>query len=118
MNIEAQLRSPHSFLHWVKQLLAIRKQYAPIFGAGRFEPLEDANRAILAYTRTLEDQVVLCVNNLSHQAQPVALDLSAFSGMIPVELSGTVHFPPIDKAPYALTLAPYGFFWFELKNAG
>ena len=114
VNVEAQMRSPHSLLCWVKHLLAIRKHYAPIFGTGEFEPVQDANRAILAYTRTLGEQVMLCVNNLSHLAQPVTLDLSAFRGRIPVELSGKVTFSTVGEAPSVLTLPPYGFFWFEL----
>jgi maltose alpha-D-glucosyltransferase/alpha-amylase len=28
-----------------------------------------------------------------------------------------VPFPPIGELPYFVTLAPYGFFWFELQPA-
>ena len=49
-NVEAELRSPHSFLHWFRQLLAIRKQH-PVFGLGSFEVLHPDNAAILAFIR-------------------------------------------------------------------
>jgi maltose alpha-D-glucosyltransferase / alpha-amylase len=28
-----------------------------------------------------------------------------------------VPFPPIGQLPYLLTLAPYGFLWFDLSEA-
>jgi maltose alpha-D-glucosyltransferase/alpha-amylase len=46
----------------------------------------------------------------------VDLDLSALEGTTPVEMLGYVDFPVIERAPYRLTLAPYGFFWFELTR--
>ena len=34
---------------------------------------------------------------------------------MPVEVFGQNRFAPIGEAPYTLTLAPYGFFWFALE---
>ena len=36
--------------------------------------------------------------------------------MTPVEMLGYTEFPRIGREPYRLTLAPYGFFWFELQG--
>jgi len=47
-------------------------------------------------------------------AQPAELPLQRWQGMVPVELLGRVRFPPIGELPYFVTLAPYGFYWFEL----
>ncbi|MDQ1645853.1 MAG: maltose alpha-D-glucosyltransferase / alpha-amylase, partial [Cryptosporangiaceae bacterium] len=58
--------------------------------------------------------VVVCVNNLSRFPQPVELDLSRFTGYVPVELTGRVHFPPVGELPYLLTLPGHGFYWFQL----
>ena len=58
---------------------------------------------------------MLCVANLSRFAQPVQLDLSGMEGMTPVEMLGYVEFPPITRAPYSLTLGPYGFLWLEIQ---
>ncbi len=47
-------------------------------------------------------------------AQAVELDLGAYVNHTPVEVFGRTRFAPIGELPYYLTLAPYGFFWFEL----
>ncbi len=114
-NVEAELRSPHSFLHWFRQLLVIRKQHS-VFGLGSFEVLHPDNAAILAFIRKHGDDVVLCVNNLSSRAQAVELNLSAHEGMYPVELMGRERFPRIGELPYLLTIPAHGFYWFQLTN--
>ena len=61
---------------------------------------------------------ILCVANLARSVQPAELDLSAFAGLMPVEMLGYTEFPVIGTAPYFLTLGPSGFYWFELQRAG
>jgi maltose alpha-D-glucosyltransferase/alpha-amylase len=73
------------------------------------------NRKILAYLRDYEGETILCVANVSRTAQAVELDLSEFTGRVPVELSGGAAFPMIGKLTYLLTLPPYGFGWFLLS---
>ncbi len=121
INVEAQQGDPSSLLHWTRNMIALRKIFQ-VFGRGTQEFLHPENRKVLAYIRsyTGEDghtETVLCVANLSRFAQPVQLDLARFSGLQPVEMLGYVPFPPIDETPYALTLAPYSFFWLELQAA-
>lgn len=58
------------------------------------------------------------MHNLARSAQAVELDLSAHAGRYPVELFGRSRFPQIDELPYLLTLAPRGFFWFQLVEDG
>jgi maltose alpha-D-glucosyltransferase/alpha-amylase len=36
--------------------------------------------------------------------------------MVPEEMFGRSRFPAIGKLPYLLTLAPRGFFWFQLRG--
>jgi maltose alpha-D-glucosyltransferase/alpha-amylase len=57
---------------------------------------------------------MLCVHNLARSAQAVELDLSAYEGYHPVEMFGRSQFPRIGELPYLLTLAPRGFYWFQL----
>jgi maltose alpha-D-glucosyltransferase/alpha-amylase len=114
INVEAQERSPFSLLSWMKRMIALRKQFK-VFGRGSLEFLGAENRKILAYVRRHEDELVLCVANLSRAVQPVELDLSAFAGMTPVEMLGLTEFPKIGTAPYFLTLPPYYFYWFRLQ---
>jgi maltose alpha-D-glucosyltransferase/alpha-amylase len=54
------------------------------------------------------------VANVSRSAQAAELDLSAYVGMVPVEMLGGNAFPPIGQLNFLLTLAPYGFYWFVL----
>lgn len=56
------------------------------------EFLRPENRRILAYLRRYEDDLIL------------------------VEMLGGTEFPRITGPPYFLSLAPYGFCWFELTR--
>jgi maltose alpha-D-glucosyltransferase/alpha-amylase len=115
VNIEAQLRSPTSLLRWLQRFIALRKAH-PVFGLGTYEPIHPSNPRVFAHLRRFEEDVVLCVHNLARSAQAVELDLSQLEGMVPVEMLGQSPFPPIGKLPYLLTLAPRGFFWFQLRR--
>ena len=115
VNVEAQLRAPTSLLLWMRRFIALRKEH-PVFGLGSYEPIVTGNLKIFAHIRRYEEDVILCVHNLSRAAQAVELDLSAFEGMVPVEMLGRSAFPPIGTLPYLLTLGTRGFFWFELKR--
>src|SRR4051794_28100755 len=113
VNIEAQLRTATSLLRWLHRFIALRKE-PPVFAFGSYEPLEPSNPRIFAHVRRFEDDVVLCVHNVARSAQAVELDLAAFEGRYPVELFGRSRFPRIGELPYLLTLAPRGFYWFQL----
>ncbi|WP_349371051.1 maltose alpha-D-glucosyltransferase [Salinarimonas sp.] len=115
VNVESQERDASSLLNWTRRMLAVRKQHAA-FGRGTIRFLRPANRKILAYLREHGDDTILCVANVSRQAQAVELNLGEFAGRIPVELSGGASFPQVGQLPYLLTLPPYGFFWFQLSE--
>jgi maltose alpha-D-glucosyltransferase/alpha-amylase len=121
INVEAQQTDQSSLLHWTRNMIGLRKLFQ-VFGRGSLIFLNPANRKILAYLRDLDrgdgsHETVLCVANLSRFAQPVSLDLSAYAGAEPVEMTGYVAFPTITAEPYALSLAPYSFLWLELQPA-
>ncbi|HWH31631.1 MAG TPA: maltose alpha-D-glucosyltransferase, partial [Egibacteraceae bacterium] len=117
LNVEQQQRNPNSLLHWVRDMVHIRKAH-PVFGTGSFRALDASNPKVLAFLRQGgapgSGETILCVSNLASSAQPVELDLREFDGCMPVELLGGTPFPPIGELPYFLTLAPHGFYWFEL----
>ncbi|MBW9117389.1 maltose alpha-D-glucosyltransferase [Rhizobium cauense] len=115
LNVEAQVGDAHSLLNWMRRMLALRGRHAA-FGRGTLRFLRPSNRKILAYLREHGDEVILCVANLSRLPQAVELDLSAYEGRVPIELTGMSPFPPIGQLTYLLTLAPYGFFWFQLNS--
>jgi len=115
VNVEAQSRSHSSLLSATKRLISVRKSTLA-FGRGTMTFIRPINRAVLAYVRQYDDEVILCVANLSRSAQATELDLSAWKDRIPVEMLGRSRFPAIGDLPYMITLAPYGFYWFQLQE--
>ena len=113
INVDAQERTPTSLLRWMRRLIGVRKAQKA-FGRGTQEFLHPANKRVLVFLRRYEDEIVLCVNNLSRYAQPVELDLREFAGLVPVELWSCEAFPPIGNLAYFFTMAPHGFLWFRL----
>ncbi|MBV8700849.1 MAG: maltose alpha-D-glucosyltransferase [Bradyrhizobium sp.] len=115
VNVEAQSRSLSSLLNATKRLIAVRKSTLA-FGRGSMTFIRPANRSVLAYVREHDGEIILCVANLSRSAQATELNLSRFSGRVPIEMLGRTRFPAIGELPYMITLAPYGFYWFQLKE--
>jgi maltose alpha-D-glucosyltransferase/alpha-amylase len=116
VNVDTQRKIRSSLLNWMRWLLAVRKRH-PAFGRGDFSFLRPENRRVLAYLRCLGDEVLLCVANLSETPQAAEIDLTRFSGLVPVELFGGSTFPEIGSVPYLLTLAGHSFLWLELVPA-
>jgi maltose alpha-D-glucosyltransferase/alpha-amylase len=113
VNVEAQSRSLASLLSWTKRLISVRKS-SQVFGRGSLSFIRPANRSVLVYVRQYQGEVVLCVANLSRSAQAAEIDLSPWRGRIPFELLGRTNFPRIVDKATLITLAPYGFYWFQL----
>ena len=112
INVEAQQREASSLLNWMKRIISLRKRFKA-FGRGTIEFLTPKNRKILVYIRRYDDEIILCLANLSRFVQPVAIDLSEFRGYTPVELFGRGWFPIVGEGLYPLTVAPTGFIWFQ-----
>jgi maltose alpha-D-glucosyltransferase/alpha-amylase len=115
VNVAAQLRSPSSLLRWMQRLIRVRRTSSAL-GRGSFELLLPRNHRILAFLRRHGDDTILAVFNLSASAQALTLDLSHLEGAIPIEMFGGSLFPRIRRADYVLTLGPYDFFWFRLRQ--
>ncbi|HEV2360173.1 MAG TPA: maltose alpha-D-glucosyltransferase, partial [Acidimicrobiales bacterium] len=115
VNVDAQMDNPDSLLRWVRRLIALRKRHK-VFGRGRMDFVASDNPRVLSFVRHDEHEQVLVVANLSRNAQFVELDLAQYRGMTPLELSGQTPFPMIGELPYLITLAPYTFYWLELRR--
>ena len=87
INVEAQERNPSSLLHFMRRIMALRRQHKA-FGRGTMELLHPRNRKVLAYLRQWRNETILVVANLSRFAQPCELDLAAFQGRTPLEMFG------------------------------
>ena len=114
INVESQRRNEHSLLNWTRRLIQVRRS-TNVFGRGTIQFLRPANHRVLAYIRSLGEEQILVVNNLSSSAQAVELDLRELAGAIPIEMFGGSLFPRIGELPYMLTLTPYSFYWFRLR---
>ena len=114
VNVHAQQRTKTSLLRWMQRLLKVRR-LEPAFGRGSFDALPASNTRVLAFVRRHEQDVILCVNNLSRFAQYVELDLGEFAGATPIELWSCNPFPAVEQRPYVLTLGPHAFYWLKLQ---
>ena len=77
VNVEAQLRTPTSFLRWLRRFIELRKQH-PVFGLGDVHVLRPENPKIFAHIRSFCEDIVLCVHNLARigagrRARPLRL---------------------------------------------
>jgi maltose alpha-D-glucosyltransferase/alpha-amylase len=116
VNVEAQERSPSSVLHWTRMMIATRKHH-PALGLGDYRVIAGNNEQIFAFVRSYEDDVVVCVNNLSAYPQGTELDLSGWAGHQLVELFGGYEFPAITEDPTHVTLTGHGFLWLRVIPA-
>ena len=115
INVEAEERTPTSLLRWTRRIIGVRQKYKA-FGRGSWEPQRTNNKTVLCYLRRYEQEVLLCVHNLSRFAQAVELDLTEFNGWTPVELWSEKPFPKIGELTYLMTMGPHGFYWFRLDR--
>jgi maltose alpha-D-glucosyltransferase/alpha-amylase len=122
VNVEAQMASSSSLLHWVRAMLEIRKRH-PVFGRGDFEVCPSDNEAVLSFLRVEWDHVdgtdseaVLCVNNLASRPQATTIRVpDEFKGAHLADLFGGQGFPKIsDDGTITLTLGSRDFFWLRL----
>jgi maltose alpha-D-glucosyltransferase/alpha-amylase len=122
VNVEAQLATRSSLLHWTRNLLAVRKHH-PVLSMGGYAPAAVTNDRVLAYLRWWDPadgppprvSTVLCVNNLARHPQAVEVDLVRYAGWRVTELLGGQPFPPVDARPYPITLPGHGFYWLVLE---
>src|SRR5438552_688815 len=114
VNVENQQKNLSSLLWWMRRVIAMRKNFKA-FSRGSLEFLHPDNAKVLAFLRSYENETIVVVVNLSRFAQSVELDLSRFSGCVPIEIFSRNPFPSIKKSPYILTLGPHSHYWFILQ---
>jgi len=124
VNVEAQLSVSSSLLHWVRGMLAVRKQH-PVFGLGAYVPLVTDNDTVLAFLRVMDadtpgssgeaPETVLCVSNLSTTPQAVTVQLPEHAGRGLVDLFGGAPFPAVaGDGTLTLTLGSRDFYWLSV----
>ncbi|MEX0966147.1 MAG: maltose alpha-D-glucosyltransferase [Bacteroidia bacterium] len=115
VNVESEQMNASSLLWWMKRVIRMRKQFAA-FGRGDIQFLSPANSKVIAFTRSYEDETILVVANLSRFPQEAGLELEDFEDYSPVEVFSRNKFSRISDQLYRFTLAPYGYYWFQLEQ--
>ncbi|MDO5701128.1 MAG: maltose alpha-D-glucosyltransferase [Bowdeniella nasicola] len=114
-NVEAQLATPTSLLHWVRGMLEIRRAH-PVFGTGSFHMLECNHRSVLTFIRADEHESILCVANLANTSRAATIEVPGYEGYWLTDVFGGAEFPPIEKdGTVTITLASRDFFWLTLE---
>ena len=116
VNVEAQLATPTSLLHWVHGMLTIRRQH-PVFGTGDFVALTADNDAVLAYLRRSPEETVLCIANLASTPRSATLRLPDHAGYELHDVFGGGAFPAVsERGELTVTLGSRDFFWLTVTR--
>ncbi len=123
LNVEAQLAQSRSLLHWVRNVIHVRKAH-PTFGLGAIRVLETDHESVLAFVRSYagaETQFgdsaedVLCVFSFAHNPISVTLRDATLAGARTIDLFGGGDFPSFSPdGELTLTLGTQSFYWLHL----
>ncbi len=113
VNVAIQQENASSLLWWVKHVIAMRRRLN-LFGRGDIQFINTSNAKVLCYARTWKDQRLIAVANLSQFSQAVTLDLTAFKDADITEVFSQNRFMNVAEGNYAITLGPYGYYWFQV----
>lgn len=123
VNVESQLAQSRSLLHWIRNVIHVRKSH-PVFGLGGIRVLRTNHESVLAFVREYEGsgtqfgdaaERVLCVFSFSHNPVSVSIELTGDEGVTCYDLFGGGAFPTVgDDGILTLTMATQGFFWLHL----
>ena len=125
-NVETQLAQQASLLHWVRNLVHLRKEH-PVLGVGSLRIVSSDNPSALAFVRDMraEDcrpgerpETMLCVYSFAHH--PISVDLQLpeeFRANKVTDVMGGSQFPtPSEQGRMTLTLAAQSFYWLSLAG--
>jgi maltose alpha-D-glucosyltransferase/alpha-amylase len=123
INVESMLAQPRSLLHWIRNVIHVRKAH-PTFGLGTMRVLETDHESVLAFVREYEGsggqlgdqgESILCVFSFAHNPVSVTIDLPGFEGRRLSDLFGGSAFPTVgDDGRLTLTLGSQSFYWLHV----
>ncbi|MCU1545921.1 MAG: treS [Homoserinimonas sp.] len=126
-NVESQLAQSRSLLHWVRNVIHVRKAH-PVFGLGTITVLETDHSSVLAFVRSYAGsgtsfgdaaEDVLCVFSFAHNPVSVSIQGEQFAGSHLYDLFGGGEFPSFgDDGSLTLTLATQSFYWLHVGTPG
>ncbi|MEA9983755.1 maltose alpha-D-glucosyltransferase [Subtercola sp. RTI3] len=127
VNVESQLAQSRSMLHWVRNVIHVRKAH-PAFGLGSLAVVPTNHESVLSFVRSYAGsstqwgdapERILCVFSFAHNPVSVTLSLPEFAGRRLNDLFGGAEFPTIgDDGSVTLTLGTQSFYWLHIGQAG
>ena len=116
VNVATQDENPSSLMYWMRNVIAMRKRLQ-VFGRGAMKFIDTNNNKVLCFLRSDEKQRIIVVANLSQFSQATTLNLSEFKDCDVTEVFSQNRFMNVGEGQYAITVSPYGYFWFQLDYA-
>lgn len=126
VNVEAQLAQSRSLLHWMRNVLHVRRGH-PAFGLGSMRVLETDHESVLAFVRDYagsgsemgdQPEEVLCVFSFNHNPVSVTITDPENPGSTLNDLFGGGRFPGFSEdGTLTMTLGTQGFFWLHVAKA-
>ncbi|WP_163182801.1 MULTISPECIES: alpha-glucosidase [Neobacillus] len=77
INVEAQQKDPNSILNFYKKMIRLKKENE-VFTYGTYDLLLEDDPQIYAYTRTLDNEKIIVLSNLSSQSAIAVIDGYSF----------------------------------------
>ncbi|MEO7018392.1 MAG: maltose alpha-D-glucosyltransferase [Leifsonia sp.] len=124
VNVEAQLAQSRSLLHWIRNVIHVRKAH-PVFGLGSIRVLQTNHESVLAFVRSYggtgthfgdQPEDVLCVFSFAHNPVSVSLEAAEFAGSTLYDMFGGGEFPTVaDDGRFTLTLGTQSFYWLHIE---
>ena len=124
VNVEAQLAQSRSLLHWIRNVIHVRKAH-PVFGLGDMRVLPTDHESVLAFVRSYtgsgthfgdQSEDVLCVFSFAHNPVSVTLEAPEFAGSALFDLFGGAEFPTVaEDGRFTLTLGTQNFYWLHIE---
>jgi maltose alpha-D-glucosyltransferase/alpha-amylase len=126
VNVESQLAQSRSLLHWVRNVIHVRKAH-PAFALGSLRVLASDHESVIAFVRDYEGsgtahgerpEQVLCVFSFAHNPVSVTIDFEGWYGAPLRDLFGGSDFPAVgDDGRLTLTLGTQSFYWLQIGDA-
>ena len=123
INVESQLAQSRSLLHWVRNVIHVRKAH-PTFGLGDIIVLPTTHESVLAFVRSYAGsgtqfgdsaENVLCIFSFAHNPVSATIQLSDFAGSATWDLFGGGEFPTVSAdGTLTVTLGTQSFYWLHL----
>lgn len=127
VNVESQLAQSRSLLHWVRNVIHVRKAH-PAFGLGAIDVLTADHDSVLAFVRNYEGgrgstgdhpEEILCIFSFAHHPISTTISAPEYAGSRLYDLFGGAEFPSFDEdGNVTITIATQSFYWLHVGRPG